>query len=129
MPDTPQRIATDTSQKIPVRFGETLKSYAADKSLDIKSLKAIPLALAGWLRYLGGTDDKGQVMEVSSDPMLATLQAELKKPDGLHEILSNANIFGVNLYEAGLGEKVEKFYNELNSGAGSVRAVLKKYLA
>lgn len=27
IPDTPQRIATDTSQKIPVRFGETLKSY------------------------------------------------------------------------------------------------------
>ena len=128
MPDTPQRIATDTSQKIPVRFGETLKSYAADKSLDIKSLKAIPLALAGWLRYLGGTDDKGQTMEVSSDPMLATLQAELKKTGGLHEILSNANIFGVNLYEAGLGDKVEKFYNELNAGPGAVRAVLKKYL-
>ena len=129
LPDTPQRIATDTSQKIPVRFGETLKSYAADKSLDINSLKAIPLALAGWLRYLEGTDDKGESMQVSSDPMLETLQAELKKSGGLHEILSNANIFGLNLYEAGLGEKVEKFYNELNAGPGAVRAVLKKYLA
>ena len=129
MPDTPQRIATDTSQKIPVRFGETLKSYVASKTLDIHSLTAIPLALAGWLRYLGGTDDNGQPMEVSADPMLETLQAELKKPGGLKEILSNANIFGVNLYEAGLAEKVEGLYNELCAGNGAVRATLKKYLA
>lgn len=29
MPDTPQRIAMDTSQKIPIRFGETIKKYLA----------------------------------------------------------------------------------------------------
>ncbi len=129
LPDTPQRIATDTSQKIPVRFGETLKSYAADKSLDIHSLVAIPLALAGWLRYLSGVDDKGESMAVSADPMLENLQAELKKPDGLKNILSNANIFGVNLYEAGLADKVDGLYRELSAGPGAVRAVLKKYLA
>lgn len=129
LPDTPQRIATDTSQKIPVRFGETLKSYCADPKLDIHSLVAIPLALAGWLRYLGGTDDKGAAMAVSSDPMLETLQSELKTPGGLKQILSNANIFGVNLYEAGLGEKVEGLYAELCAGPGAVRATLKKYLA
>ena len=28
MPDTPQRIATDTSQKLAIRFGETIKAYA-----------------------------------------------------------------------------------------------------
>ena len=27
MPDTPQRIVVDNSQKIPVRFGETIKNY------------------------------------------------------------------------------------------------------
>ena len=129
MPDTPQRIATDTSQKIPVRFGETLKSYAASKTLDIHSLTAIPLALAGWLRYLAGTDDNGEAMQVSPDPMLETLQNELKKPEGLREILSNNNIFGVNLYAVGLGEKVEGLYRELSAGKGAVRATLKKYLA
>ena len=129
LPDTPQRIATDTSQKIPVRFGETLKSYAADDKLDITTLKAIPLALAGWLRYLGGTDDNGEAMQVSSDPMLETLQNELKAPGGLKNILSNKNIFGVDLYEAGLAEKVEGYYKELCAGKGAVRAVLKKYLA
>ena len=32
MPDTPQRIATDTSQKLAIRFGETIKAYAAAPS-------------------------------------------------------------------------------------------------
>ena len=27
LPDSPQRIATDTSQKLSVRFGETIKTY------------------------------------------------------------------------------------------------------
>ena len=27
MPDAPQRIATDTSQKLSIRFGETIKKY------------------------------------------------------------------------------------------------------
>lgn len=30
IPDTPQRIATDTSQKLAIRFGETIKEYEAD---------------------------------------------------------------------------------------------------
>ena len=30
MPDAPQRIATDTSQKVGIRFGETIKSYVAE---------------------------------------------------------------------------------------------------
>ena len=33
LPDTPQRIATDTAQKLPIRFGETIKAYEA-KGLD-----------------------------------------------------------------------------------------------
>ena len=77
MPDTPQRIATDTSQKIVVRFGETMKSYMASSELDCSSLVYIPLAIAGWLRYLLGTDDKLEKMELSSDPMLAKLQEKL----------------------------------------------------
>ena len=48
MPDTPQRIATDTSQKLAIRFGETIKAYVA-KGLDLKNLRDIPLVFAGWL--------------------------------------------------------------------------------
>ena len=137
MPDTPQRIACATSQKVPIRFGETIKSYMADPDKDPASLTAIPLALAGWLRYLLGVDDAGREMAVSPDPMLATLQGELAgielgKPDSVGDklvpILENPNLFGVSLTEAGLADKVTGLFKELIAGPGAVRATLKKYL-
>ena len=137
IPDMPQRIATDTSLKVAIRFGETIKSYMADPEKDAASLNAIPLAIAGWLRYLLAVDDEGKEMPVSSDPMLATLQAELEgielgKPESckgkLDAILSNAVLFGVSLKEAGLAEKIEGYLCELLAGPGAVRATLKKHL-
>ncbi len=137
IPDTPQRIATDTSQKVAIRFGETIKSYMASDSLDVKNLTCIPLALAGWLRYLLGVDDRGEAMAVSADPMLTRLQQQLAgvkagEPDSykgqLKEILCNPAVFGVNLYEAGLAEKVEGMFREMLAGPGAVRAELKKYV-
>lgn len=47
MPDTPQRIATDTSQKLAIRFGETIKAYMQSDKLDVSELKLIPLVYAG----------------------------------------------------------------------------------
>ena len=120
MPDTPQRIATDTSQKIPIRFGETIKSYMADPGRDPSDLTAIPLALAGWLRYL-------------PDPMLEALQADLAgialgNPDSvgdrLDPILSNPNLFGVSLKAAGLDRKVAEYFRQLIAGPGAVRKTL-----
>ena len=137
MPDTPQRIATDTSQKVGIRYGETIKSYVA-KYGDAKKLTAIPLAIAGWCRYLLGVQDDGEVFERSSDPMLAELTEamkgiELGKLETYHgqlkSILSNENIFGIDLYKAGIGEKIEEMFLEEIAGPGAVRAVLKKYMA
>ena len=137
MPDTPQRIATDTSQKIPVRFGETLKAYAADDQLDIRALTAIPLALAGWLRYLLAVDDEGKPMTVSPDPMLSQLQEALRgivlgKPDTargkLLPILKNPVLFGLDLAEAGLSDKVEALFMRELRGPGAVRETLRETL-
>ena len=137
MPDTPQRIATDTSQKVGIRYGETIKSYVA-KYGDAKKLTAIPLAIAGWCRYLLGVQDDGEVFERSSDPMLAELTEamkgiELGKLETYHgqlkSILSNENIFGIDLYKAGIGEKIEEMFLEEIAGPGAVRTVLKKYMA
>ena len=137
MPDTPQRIATDTSQKVGIRYGETIKSYV-EKYGDAKKLKAIPLAIAGWCRYLLGLDDNGEAFELSADPMLDELKAELKgiefgKPESykgqLKSILSNENIFGIDLYKAGIGELIEEIFVKEIAGAGAVRATLKEYLA
>ena len=137
MPDAPQRIATDTSQKVGIRFGETIKSYIKE-GRDLNTLVSIPLALAGWLRYLLGVDDKGQPMEVSSDPLKDDLQAKLagiqvgdpaSYSGQLKEILSNASIFGTDLVAAGLADKIEAIFVEELAGPGAVRATLRKYLA
>lgn len=137
MPDTPQRIATDTSQKIPIRYGETIKSYTAREDLDVTGLKYIPLAIAGWLRYLLGVDDNGQPMACSADPMLEELQAQLREvkvgdpstvADRLEPILSNEVLFGSNLMEIGLGATVINYMKELTAGPGAVRATLEKYV-
>ncbi len=135
MPDTPQRIATDTSQKLGIRFGETIKAYRSAPSLDVAQLTRIPLVFAGWLRYLMGIDDSGAQFTPSPDPMLDALcpvmaqipLGETEKIDGVREILSNAAIFGVDLYEVGLGERVEEYFREMNAGAGAIRRTLQKY--
>lgn len=137
IPDAPQRIATDTSQKVAIRYGETIKSYISRPDLDPGKLTYIPLAIAGWLRYLLAVNDEGKPMECSADPMLETLQAQLSgvtlgDPDSvtgkLEPILSNPAIFAVDLTAVGLGGKIEGFLREMLTGPGAVRATLRKYL-
>lgn len=135
MPDTPQRIAMDTSQKIPIRFGETIKKYLA-RGLDTDNLVLIPLVLAGYARYLKGIDDNGKAFEPSPDPLLDELQAivaplEVGKANQdyscLKKLYSRKDIFAVDLYEAGLGNRVEGMVQELFAGNGAVRSTLHKY--
>ncbi len=137
MPDTPQRIATDTSQKIPIRFGETIKFYMNRDDLEIQNLTLIPLVLAGWCRYLTGIDDNGNVFEQSPDPKLELLKPrfenirlgdEMDVHELLKDILSASDIFAVDLYQAGLGKKVEGMFAELMEGVGAVRKTLGKYV-
>ena len=137
MPDAPQRIAMDTSQKLPIRFGETLKKYAA-RGLDLSNLVLIPLTLAGYARYLKGIKDDGTPFEPSPDPMLAELQAivaplEIGKPEQdwspLRELYSRKDVFGLDLYETGLGKQIEGMVRELFAGPGAVRKTLHKYVS
>ena len=46
----------------------------------------------------------------------------------LKPILSNENIFGVNLYDAGIGSLTEAMFLEEIAGVGAVRETLRKYL-
>ena len=138
MPDTPQRIATDTSQKLAIRFGETIKAYAASPDLDVADLKLIPLVFAGWLRYLMAVDDNGDPFELSPDPLLDTVRPyvaglrlgeDAQVENVLKPLLENAGIFGVNLYEVGMADKVCGYFRELTAGTGAVRETLKRYIA
>lgn len=137
IPDTPQRIITDTSQKIPIRFGHTISAYAKNPDLDLNSLTGIPLAIAGWFRYLLGVDDWGNPMQLSPDPLLEYLKAQLvgisfDDPDScpagrLDEILCNDALFSIDLCKCGFSGKIEQMFRSMLGGSGAVRATLKHY--
>lgn len=130
LPDTPQRIATDTSQKLSIRFGETIKAYL-EKGMDVSNLKGIALVEAGWLRYLMGVDDNGNEMAISPDPRLDEMKSRLQgvsfghnenAEKALTPILEDESIFGVSLVKAGLADSVIEHFKRMNAAPGAVRA-------
>lgn len=134
--DTNLRLAVDVSQMVGIRFGETIKAYTA-KFGDASRLTAIPLGIAGWLRYMLGVDDQDKTYELAPDPMNEEIGEQLKdivvgKPesftDQLKPILSNERIFFTNLYENGVGMKIETMFREMLAGPGAIRATVHKYV-
>ena len=145
--DTNLRLAVDVSQMVGIRFGETVKAYVKKFGDTIKAhvakygnasrLTAIPLGIAGWLRYMLAVDDEGRDYELAPDPMNEELQEQLGdivvgKPetlkDQLKPVLSNERLFFTDLYKAGVGEKVEEMFREMIAGKGAVKATLHKYI-
>ena len=140
LPDTPQRIATDTSQKLPIRFGITLNSYLTEQPGRLSELKLIPLVIAGWLRYLLAVDDNGNTFEISPDPMAGFFQDELKSAGisygmngsvsgRLSKILANETVFGTDINKTGLTPVIESYLDDLISGNGAVRRTLHNAVA
>ncbi len=137
MPDAPQRIATDTSQKLPIRFGETMKMYRERQDLDLASLKAIPFVLAAWLRYLMAIDDTLTPFTPSPDPLLEQMQEKLSflkigeqvEREQLKDVLTRSDIFALNLYETPVADAVTFWLNQMLQGKHAVRKALKKLLA
>ena len=134
--DTNLRLAVDVSQMVGIRFGETIKAHVA-KYANASRLTAIPLGIAGWLRYMLAVDDEGRDYELAPDPMNEELQEQLGdivvgKPetlkDQLKPVLSNERLFFTDLYKAGVGEKVEEMFREMIAGKGAVKATLHKYI-
>ncbi len=64
------QIAMDGSQKLPQRILGTLAENAAAG----RASPGLTLAVAGWMRYVGGTDERGQPIDVR-DPLAARLRA------------------------------------------------------
>lgn len=68
----------------------------------------------------------------SADPLHSQVLPVLKNislgdqvtVDDLAPILTNANIFGLDLVETGLAETVVEWFNKLNAGKGAVRKTL-----
>ena len=134
IPDTPQRIATDTSQKMAIRYGVTIKHYVDAADREPSQLNFIPLVIATWLRYLMAIDDNGESFEPSPDPLWDDLHAKVAGIEfgnadqdvhaAVKDILSNKAIFGVDLYEVGLGEKIEADFKLMLAGKGSIQSTL-----
>lgn len=133
--DTNMRLAVDVSQMVGIRFGETIKAYVEQYGT-AENLTAIPFGIAGWIRYLLAVDDQGHSYELAPDPMAEELQELLKgivpgKPETLQEqlrpLLSNARLFHIDLYQAGVGEQIEQMVREMLAGSGAVRAALDRY--
>ncbi len=134
--DTNLRLAVDVSQMVGIRFGETIKAYVK-KYGSASMLTAIPLGIAGWLRYLLAVDDQGVHYDLAPDPMLDELSVQLKDivvgqpetfADQLRPILANERLFFIDLYKAGVGEKIENMFRDMISGPGAVRETIHKYL-
>lgn len=134
--DTNLRLAVDVSQMVGIRFGETVKAYV-EKYGDASRLTAIPLGIAGWLRYLLAVDDAGNHYELAPDPMKEELTEQLKDivvghpetfKDQLKPILSNERLFFTDLYKDGAGEKIETMFREMIAGPGAVKATIHKYV-
>ena len=134
--DTNLRLAVDVSQMVGIRFGETIKAYV-EKYGDASRLTALPLGIAGWLRYMLGVDDAGNKYELAPDPMNEEIQEQLKDivigqpetfTDQLRPILSNERLFFIDLYKAGVGEKIEMMFREMIAGPGAIKETIHKYV-
>jgi fructuronate reductase len=106
-----------------VRFGETLKARVA-AGLPVDNLRAVPLFVALWLRYRQGTDDMGAPMTLSPDPRIPEAFSDLTN---LRPILSDAQTFGVDLYEVGLGDTIADLYEQM-AEPGGVSKVLDSFM-
>ncbi|MCL2896356.1 mannitol dehydrogenase family protein [Brenneria tiliae] len=90
------QIAMDGTLKLPQRMLDSIRVHLArGESFDL-----LALGVAGWMRYVGGVDDRGQPIDVS-DPLrekLARLVAQSEDGQGrVRALLSLRDVFGNDL--------------------------------
>jgi len=82
----------DGSQKLPQRiFGTVADSLAAGRATP-----GLMLAIAAWMKYVSGIDEKGQVIEVK-DPLAADLKAASEAADPVAAFLAMRQVFPADL--------------------------------
>lgn len=97
LPHRTSQIAIDGSQKLPQRILGTVRdNLAAGRKVDL-----LALAVAGWMRYVSGIDERGRDIKIS-DPMAAEFArlaaAHRGQPEALASgLLSLHAIFGRDL--------------------------------
>lgn len=92
------QIAMDGSQKLPQRLLGTL----ADQLERGGAIKGLTLAVAGWMRYVGGTDENGALIDVR-DPLADRLRKAADQPtpaDTVAALLAIEDIFDQGLAQS-----------------------------
>ncbi|MNL36167.1 Polyol:NADP oxidoreductase [compost metagenome] len=105
------QIAMDGSQKLPQRMLDSVRWHLVNH----RSFPLLALGIAGWMRYVGGIDERGNAIEVC-DPLLSVIQSAV-----------NGSAEGENRVQALLGIEAI-FGNELPLEKTFVDAVMKAYL-
>ena len=82
-----------------------------------------PTAKAPWNRWSPDPNLENLVQYISP----VRLGNPQSAGDCLKPVLSDKAMFGVDLYEVGLGQKIECLFREMIAGVGSVRATLMKH--
>jgi fructuronate reductase len=119
------QIAMDGSQKLPQRLLGTIRERRA-RDLPIPCLA---LVIAAWIRYVGGTDERGETIDVR-DPLAEKLRAvQQGAPDAparVRAVLGLPEIFGTDLPgdERFLRAVTEAYGVLMEQGARSAAAAL-----
>lgn len=112
------QIAMDGSQKLPQRLLGTI----ADRLAVGEVPRGLCLAVAAWMRYVGGVDEAGQTIDVR-DPMAERLRAA----GSVDALLAISEVFPTELANhTGFVEAVHTAYSELerNGARATVRAAV-----
>ena len=87
-----RQIAMDGSQKLPQRLLGPIR----DRLKRGASIDALTLAVAAWIRYVRGVDEKGVAYEVH-DPLASRLAPLAAGNDAVDRVLSVTEVFGTDL--------------------------------
>ncbi len=116
------QIAMDGSQKLPQRILGTLRDIVAVGGTP----KGLCLVIAGWMRYVAGTNEAGQAIDVR-DPMADQLKVAARSANPVTALLSIEAIFGSDLAgNADVVAAIQSAYQQLlaDGAAKTVRAYL-----
>ena len=86
------QIAMDGSQKLPQRLLGTISDHLATGHV----APGLCLAIAGWMRYVAGTDESGNAIDVR-DPIAGALRTAATSADPVASLLAIDAVFGRSL--------------------------------
>ncbi|MRS15946.1 fructuronate reductase [Enterobacteriaceae bacterium RIT691] len=121
------QIAMDGSQKLPQRMLDSVRWHLVHQS----DFSLLALGVAGWMRYVDGTDEQGNAIDVC-DPLLSTIQTVVNQSEQgesrVKALLGIEAIFGKELpQESTFVAQVSEAYQLLL--AKGARATVAQYAA